>query len=425
MRVLLITLGSHGDTHPYMAIARELQQRGHEAVLLTNPYFQKQIERAGLRFAPIGDNFDIAEAMATPGVMDPMKGARVVLKELTLPHVPQFYHSTQRLLAEFKPDAAVIHPICFGAHWACDQAGVPVVAGILAPIGWMESDDPIVFGPWRSHNPSPWLSRLDAWVGRLSIRFMLDGPLNRIRRELGLPKSRDFLVREFVRPGLNLGLWSSRFRGPAKGDPEGSVICGFPWFDAHHDHEHDWTAIEEFLNAGEPPLVFTLGTAAVHVPGHDFYACALEAARLLGRRAVLLIGKEEYRARLGTLPDGVRAFAYAPFSKLLPRAAATVHHGGIGSTAQGLKSGRPTVIVPLAHDQFDNAARAKRLGISETLFFKRVTGPGLAKSLRMVLESKDAGERAKRIAVEIRAENGARAAVEALEKTLSGAVSGL
>lgn len=414
MRVLLLTLGSHGDVHPFLALALALKARGHEPLLATNPHFRAQADRAGVPFADLGQALDIAEAVRRPGAMDPMRGARVVMHDLILPHVRAVHERTLALARDFRPDAAVTHAIVLGAHWALERSGVPVVNAALAPIAWMASRDPIVFGPWRSHNPRVYATRIDAWFGRRVMRLMLDGKLNRLRRELGYPKGRDLLIGEFLRPGLNLGLWSPHYRAPAPGDPRGSVICGFPWFDAHHDHAHDGAELEAFLAAGEPPIVFTLGTAAVHLSTR-FFAHAAEAARRLGRRAVLLIGRAEYADRARDLPPGVRAFTYAPFSTLLPRAAAVVHHGGIGSTAQTLRSGRPAVVCPLAHDQFDNAARAQRLGVAATLPYRRLSPERLAQALLAVMEDPETHAKARNLGERVRAEDGAAAAARALE----------
>jgi rhamnosyltransferase subunit B len=420
MRVLLTTLGSHGDIHPFIALAQEFSRRGHEAVLATNPAFAAQGERAGVNMAALTEHADLKDIMTNYAVMDHRRGARVVLKELTIPLVPKIYEHAAQLIREFKPDVLLNHPICLGAPWAAERAGVPVVTVSLAPINWMRSHDPIVFGRWRSHNPRVYATRFDAWVGKHLIRLMLDGPLNRIRRELGLPKTRDMLVGEMTRPGLNLGLWHEAFRRAAKGDPEGSRICGWAWFDTHHDHEHDPQPLERFLSEGAAPIVFTLGSAAVHSPGGFFHA-AIEAARLVGRRAVLLVGRAEYVSALPKLPKSVGAFTYAPFSTLLPRGCASVHHGGIGSTGQALRAGKPSLVVPMAHDQFDNAARCKRLGVSQTLPHKDITAEKLARALRVILDDPAVGERAKNLGAKIDAPSGAITAVSEVERVFNSA----
>lgn len=418
MRFLLTTLGSHGDIHPFIALAIELNRRGHEAVLATNPWYAAQAARAGVRCEAITEHADLKDIMTNYAVMSARSGARVVLRDLTLPLVPDIYKHTRRLIAELKPDALVNHPICLGAPWAAEQAGVPVATVSLAPINWMFGDDPVVFGGWRSYNAPAYLTRIDAWVGRHILRWYLDKPLNRLRREMGLPPLKDLLLREMTRPGLNLGLWSPAFRGPARGDPAGSRICGWAWFDTHHDHQHAPEPIERFLNEGPPPIVFTLGSAAVHSPG-AFYQHAIKAAGMLNRRAIVLVGREEYVRDLGTLPTGIAAFTYAPFSVLLPRGCAAVHHGGIGSTGQALRAGRPTVVVPMAHDQFDNAARCKRLGVSETLPHAKVTAKRLAAALAKVVDDPEVVRRAQALGLRVDAPSGAIEAALALEDWLT------
>lgn len=417
MRALLVTLGSHGDIHPFFALARALKARGHQAPVLTNPHFAQQARAAGVTLLPLSKAVDIKDLVQTPGAMHPLHGPRVVLKQLLLPEVPRIYERTREVIAEIKPDVLVAHPICLGAPWAAERAGVPVVSVALAPISWMNPGDTIVFGPWRGATPTRRAVAFDLFVGRHVMAWMLDPGLNRVRRSLGLPKARNQLIGEFVRPGLNLGLWSPHFRPPLQGDPAGAAVCGFPWFDAHHDHTDDDDRLDAFLRAGEPPIVFTLGTAAVHTPG-GFYRHAVAACLDLKRRGLLLVGRREAVPR--DLPESVGAFTYAPFSTLLPRAAMTVHHGGIGSTAQGLRSGRPTLIAPLSHDQFDNAARANRLGVSETLPHRSLDQRSLTAALERVLNRPAFATAAADLGRRVAQEDGAAAAAAKLEAFLSG-----
>ena len=99
----------------------------------------------------------------------------------------------------------------------------------------------------------------------------------------------------------------------------------------------------------------------------DFYEESLKAARLLGRRAVLLVGSRPGRLPVGPLGSDAWACAYAGHAQLFPRAAAVVHQGGVGTTAQALRAGVPMLVVPFAHDQPDNAARVRRLGVARVL----------------------------------------------------------
>jgi UDP:flavonoid glycosyltransferase YjiC (YdhE family) len=143
--------------------------------------------------------------------------------------------------------------------------------------------------------------------------------------------------------------------------------------------------LTRFLEAGSPPVVFTPGTANIH--GHAFFQAALEACRQLNRRAIFLTQHPEQIP--ASLPDSVRFERYVPLDLLLPRAAAFVHHGGIGSTSQGLLAGIPQVLMPLAHDQFDNAERVRRIGAGVGVPATRFNTRTLRTALERLLGSEE------------------------------------
>jgi rhamnosyltransferase subunit B len=144
-----------------------------------------------------------------------------------------------------------------------------------------------------------------------------------------------------------------------------------------------------------------------------FFAAAVEACHRLKRRGLLVT---RFAEQLPTrLPDLVRHVEYAPFSELLPRCAALVHHGGIGTTAQTLAAGIPHVVTPLAHDQPDNAARLERLGVGRTLRPKSVTGKSLARELSALLDSPQVAARCAELADRLRTHDGLNLAADALE----------
>jgi UDP:flavonoid glycosyltransferase YjiC (YdhE family) len=112
------------------------------------------------------------------------------------------------------------------------------------------------------------------------------------------------------------------------------------------------------------------------------------------------------------------AVDYAPYSKLFPEAAAIVHQGGIGTTGQALKAGKPTLVVPFAHDQPDNARRCERLAISQTLPFKRCSVGGMVRALKALTENPSYSQRAATIGQKVRTEDGVEAACAAIEALL-------
>lgn len=412
MRLLIPTAGSHGDINPFIALARAALARGHEPVVLANPYFRSQIEEAGVAFEPMGELFDLREVGERfPDVMHPRKGGSVVLNELLIPAARDTYNRILELAPTLKPDAVLHHFVCLGAPWACEKLSIPCYSAVLAPMNWMSRGDTLTPMSWSPLDPPRALS----WVLRSLLvplmGRMLDRPINRVRRELGLPKLPNLLFGAMRGGDRSLGLWSPHFRGPCSGDPPAGRICGFPWHDRHGEAEDRFADVRKFVEEGDPPILFCLGTAAVHVAG-DFYEHAAEACRLLSRRGLLLVGPS--RAGPANLPPGVGAFPYAPFSWVMPRCAVNVHHAGIGSTAQALRAGRPTVTIPHAHDQFDNAARLMRLGVSVTVPRPRVTGRRLADAISSTLTA-EAGSRAAEMGRKIAGEDGAVRAIELIE----------
>ncbi len=210
-------------------------------------------------------------------------------------------------------------------------------------------------------------------------------------------------------------MFSRLLAAPQPDWPPHSVSTGFPFYD--QDGEAGLSAdLLCFLDAGPPPIVFTLGSSAVKDAGL-FYEQSATAAKMLDCRAVLLVGKDTQN-RPRELPNGVAAFDYAPFSELFPRAAAIVHQGGIGTTAQAMRSGRPMLVMPYAHDQPDNAYRVTKLGIARTIPRRKYTAERAAVELRELLENPVYARRASEIGEKMRQEDGVRAACEALEEVL-------
>ena len=414
MRVLLVTTGSHGDINPFIAIGRALRERGHDAVLMTNPYYQGQVEEAGLGFLGVGEYLDLKKVHETiPDLMHERKGTRIVLDMIIGKFAGDSYRAVRAQLQNGAFDVVVHHHIALGAAWAAEELGVPTASTVLAPMMWMSKGDLFTPQSWSSVYPSRVLLWLIHTLKGPMLKLMMDPVIHRVRRDLGLRKVKGEYFRITRGGTVNLGMWSPALRGPLADDPKRSVICGFPWHDQHGEQENAGEQIEAFLARGEPPILFTLGTAAVHVAG-DFYEHAAEACQILGRRGLLLVGPG--RPAPKNLPAGSLAVEYARFSAVMPRCAVNVHHGGIGSTGQGMRAGRPTVVIPHAHDQFDNAARLKRLGVSDSIPRPKVTAARLAAAIRTVLGNSAAETATGTIAAAMAPERGATQAAMAIER---------
>ena len=415
-RVLLVTLGSGGDVHPYIGIGAALRAIGCDVHILLNPHFAPRARAAGLTVHELGTERDYLDAIGDPRLVHVRGGPRFVVEHLVAAHAPAMYHATRDLLRGGDFDACLRHLIAFGAGWAAQQEGVREIVGVLSPLFWFSTRDPGVYGP-SGFRPPLWLARLRAPLARLAGRAILDPPLNRARRDLGLSPIPHAFVRGVTGGDLNLGLWSPAFRPHQPDDPPTSRVCGFVWHDGQADPALA-PDLARFLDDGPPPIVFTLGTSVIHHAG-DFYDLAARACERLGpgTRAVLLTGSKEPPA--AALPGGVCAFAYAPFSALLPRARLVVHHGGIGTTAQCLRAGVPAVIIPFANDEFDTASRAARLGAAVVLRRDRLREASLADALRRA-DSAPARTAGARLARALAREDGARGAVDCVRSFVAG-----
>ncbi len=408
-----------GDLHPYIALALGLQARGHEAVLATSGYYRQKIEALGVGFRAVRP--DIPDFDANPDllrrIMDLRKGMKCVVHELIMPVLRESYEDT--LAAAEGADLLVSHLLTFSTRLVAERKGIPWSSTLLQPLGFLSIFDPPVLpmDPFltKLRFLGPTFYRLLFGLGKRRVRSWVE-PWHRLRAELGLPAtSENPLFEGQHAPTLVLALFSKLFAGQQADWPWQTVLTGFPFYD--QDGQAGLTPdLARFLDAGPPPLVFTLGSSAVRDAG-PFYEHSAAAAKLLGRRAVLLVGKETCN-RPACLPDGVVACEYAPFSELFPRAAAVVHQGGIGTTAQAMRSGRPMLVMPYAHDQPDNAERATRLGIARTISRRRYSAARAAEKLRQLLADPAYSKRASEVGEQIRREDGVGAACDALEALL-------
>jgi rhamnosyltransferase subunit B len=413
-RVILATFGSLGDVHPVIALALELRRRGHESVVATSANYAEKIALLGLAFHALRPDLLAAGEHIVAELMDGPRGTERLMRDRMFPAVREMYADLAPLVAG--ADLLVASELVFAAAPLSDAHRVRWVATFLAPVSLFSIHDPPVLPIPRGLG---WVQRLGPLVFRLVRRIAKIitrswwRPVRELRRELGLPPGHHPLFQGKYSPLLNLALFSPVLQRAQPDWPAHTEQAGFCFFD-----ETDAPLprkVAEFLEAGEPPVVFTLGSAAVYIAG-DFYAQAARAAELLGRRAVLLLGKNTAPVNL---PPTILACDYLPFAQIFSRACAIVHQGGVGTTAQALRAGRPMLVVPFAHDQFDNAARVKRLGVGRSIAREDFTAAAVARELSALLADRKAVDRAATLGAQIRSERGVERACDALEHVLT------
>ena len=419
-RIVLTTFGSLGDLHPYIAVALGLKGRGHDVILATSEFYRAKIQALGIGFRAVRP--DMPDFEANPGLaarlMDLRKGTERILLELVFPALRDSYDDL--LAAAQGADLLVSHSLTFAAPCIVEKIGIPWVSTMLQPLGFFSIYDPPVLAPAPFFSKlrflGPMFYRPLFGLAKWSVRSWCE-PLRRFRADLGLPPSTVHPLLEAQHaPALVLAFFSELLAAKQRDWPPQTRITGFPFYDREGDSGLAPDLVR-FLDAGPPPIVFTLGSSAVMDAG-TFYHHSAEAAKVLGRRAILLIGKDA-RNRPANLPDGIAAFDYAPFSELFPRAAAIVHQGGVGTTGQAMRSGRPMLVMPYAHDQPDNAERVTRLGIARTIKRRHYTPAGVAKHLRILLGDPEYARRAAEVGSRMAAENGVHSACNALEGFLN------
>jgi MGT family glycosyltransferase len=402
-----------------LAVGRALAARGHECAVATHPYFTPEIVAAGLAPDALLTAMSYERLLREPHLFHRVRGPAVLVRAFGAV-LPDLIAGLRARIAERRPDLIFAHHAAIGARWVAAEAGVPCAVGVLAPFAWCASEDPV---PLLQLAPGAWRRHQARVLGRAAIpalHALSDRWINRLRSRTGFAPGRNLLFGEARGGDLNLGLWSRAFRPALPGDPPQGAICGFPWYDGGRDAALD-PELEHFLAAGEPPVVFTLGSAAVH-SARDFFDLAARACARLGRRGVLLVGRDIPGPR--ALPRGVIAIPWAPHSRLMPRALVNVHHGGIGSTAQALRAGRPALVIPHAYDQFNNAVRVVALAAGRMLARHRATAARLADDLERCISDDAIAARAADLGRRLAAEDGARTAAGHLERLVesSGAI---
>lgn len=413
MKCILTAIGSAGDVHPMIGIGRGMADRGHDVVLIANGHFTEPARRAGLRLVPLGTEDEYLRLADDPNLWHPKKGFKYIARSLT-PHLRTHY---DLIAAEHEPGRTVGAgtTLSLAARVAQDKLGFPFATVHLQPSIFRSVREPSDYGV-----PMPRSRvgrRVFYWlVDRLFMDASYRGPVNRLRRDLGLPPI-GHINDYWHAPDLSIGLFPDWYARPASDWPPQTRVTGFPLYD-ESDHQTPDPSLAAWLDEGDAPIAFTWGSAMMHAREH--FALAVQACGALKRRGLLLT---RFTQQLPpNLPTGVRHVAYAPFSAVLPRCAAVVHHGGIGTTAQALAAGIPQLITPFSHDQPDNAARVRRLGAGASISPRDLTADALTAALAKLLDEKPIAVNARQCADRLRDHDaGVRLTCDLLESLAASA----
>jgi rhamnosyltransferase subunit B len=392
MDIVLITIGSAGDLFPFLRIGTTLRDLGHRVSFVAPWLHQPYVEQTGLAF----HGLDIDEAVLDdPDLWHAIRGFGVVWRA-TRPAMAQVQGLVAPLLTG--PRSLIIaHPLALPEADLIRAAhpGVKVVAGILAPQNLPTVHDPLMVGPRRMPAWVPHGARKLMWRG--VDRFVLNPValpgINAARQARGLTPVPGLLQHLALVPDLTMLLFPAWFAPPLPDWPQPLLQADFALYDPNPSAALS-TELQAFLAAGPAPLVFTHGTG--NRQAGAYFAAARDATLRLGRRAIFLT---PHVAQVpANLPPEILWQDYVPLRALLPHAAVLMHHGGIGTTAEALRAGTPQLVIPLSHDQFDNAERVRALGVGARLDATRVRADRMAGVLDGLLAQPDLAGRCRHVA---------------------------
>jgi rhamnosyltransferase subunit B len=412
-RIVLATFGSLGDLHPFIAVARALQQRGAEPVLAAAGLYREKAQAEGIAFCEVRPSEKmLADAGLTVADFGTLigKSPYALIDRAIAPYLEETYADFCEIMQS--ADLAIISSFAFAARIAAEKFGVPTATLLLSPLAFFSAEDP------PHLFDLPWLPRFRQFFGARATRGVLDlgrlqsrrltRKISDFRRCVNVPLSAgDEVMDGPLRADRIFALYSPHL-GPLPTDaPRQSVIAGFAFYDSETGGATALAPdLEDFFADGPPPVVFTLGSSGVHAAGR-FYEEAAEAARALRKRALLLVGADAAEKSKRLASEDIFIAGYAPHSQVFPRVCAIVHHGGVGTVGQAMRAGKPQLVCPMFADQADNAERLSRLGIGTRLDHKRFTAGWAAAALDRLVADVGLASRAAAIAASVTPEDGA------------------
>lgn len=412
-RFVLTPVGSGGDVHPYLGIGRELKTRGHEVIVIVNGAFKRAVEREGLGFVAFGSEDDYHAITENPDLWHPHKGLRLVMSRIA-EELPTAFELIESVYEKGRT-VLVGHTLAFATRAFEEMHGAPAATVHLAPSVFRSELAQPAIAPGVSFNRLPRAVKRLLWraADRVVIDPIVAPILNEWRASLGLPPVSRLFHSWIHSPRRVIALFPDWFAPRQPDWPQQLRLAGFPLFDDPGEAELD-PEVDRWLNEGDAPIVFTPGTANRHAGA--FFRAAAGALSRLGRRGLFLTKFDEHLPELDAAR--VRHVSYVPFSRVLPRCAAIVHHGGIGTLAQGLAAGIPQLVMPMGFDQPDNADRLVRLGVGSWLTPRRFTGARVAGALSRLLESGKVAATSRVVSERLAKEDGVARACDELEQIL-------
>jgi rhamnosyltransferase subunit B len=379
MKFAIVTLGSAGDLHPFLAIARALVERGHEVHLLTQAPYEGEVSAEGVGFIPVATEEEHERTLRHPLLWHPLHGFGVLWRHLAVPAIGPTVQALDALSARGGL-TILASPLAIGARLAREHwpGRIRLLSGYTAPMGLRSTADPMFLGAWRVPSWMPEMGRRALWgaLDRWKLEPMAQPVVRGWTERLGLPPLTGSLFGEALHPP-----WFAPV--PSKWIQRGVRQAGFPIFEPART-KPPTSALMSFINEQRPFVVVYPGSADQRA--ESFIARVLPACRALGLRALLL---SRFRPCANAEDADTLWIDSAPLDLVLPASSAFVHHGGIGSTAQAFAARTSQLVLASAYDQFENGARVEQLHQGRWLRAMHASPGSVHKSLQRLVA--DAG----------------------------------
>jgi len=373
MKVILPTMGSPGDVLPSVFLGAYLKEKGCEVHILAGSGFQAMAENFGLIFHPIANTGANSKVVNDPG-FSRQETHMALVADIFLRAIDPFMEYAKE---HNEPGNTIIMAPAriMGARLSSELYKIPLVSYQLQP-SFLDSFD--------SCNEE-------------SVEKALAAPLGQVRKKLGLPTLKTSVLKWLFSPQTVLGYFPKWFADLQSTHTPHMKQLGFlQWFGETSPLA---PPIQEFLDAGDPPILFSAGTTSQKTL--SFYSQAVEICEELGVRAIFAPFDSAKMSK--PLPPSIMSMAWAPFQALLPKVAAVVHPGGIGATAEAIRAGVPQLLFGFAQDQPDNGVRVELAGAGKGIFSHayenhHLRTSALANGIREIISTPQMTDRCKKLA---------------------------
>src|SRR5437660_1137269 len=416
-RIVVTTFGSTGDLNPFIALGFALRARGHDVIFAVEANFEPQLNLLGFPVRLLTGDQEKALAPFRHQIFNtaqPLTSLQLLLDHYILPTLPEKVVELREICQQ--ADLLISVAPQFAASIVAELLHLPLVSVILTPSTLPSAG--VAAQPLPMRLPASlqrWSNRFSWFVGGIFLRQIVDKPINRVRRAFHVPPRSNLMWTGNLSPQLSILAVSSAFLPRPDDWPESIKMTGFCFWD-RPEHWQFPEKLKAFLHGDKPVVAVTAGSVAPEERAlfAAYYQTSIESILACGARALVI------NAPTNTLfperREEVLHLPFAPFSEVFPSCAAVIHHGGIGTIAQCLRAGVPSLVVPGGVDQPFNAAQVLQCKAGLWIPRKRYTVQRAEQALKTLLFTPTYREHIRQIQSQILHEDGVATLCSAVEQ---------